>query len=142
MAKWRVPVEWTMCAVAEIEAPTLELAIDAANHLEDFPDNEETYVDDSYGVSEWQTEDEIRELYNDNQQDEAEESFFKFKRGNHVLYKGESQTVVGLCVREDTPAYELRPVDVGGHTYWFPIAEDELCRADNISGAGIQELFD
>ena len=121
MAKWRVPVEWTMFIVAEIEAPTLELAI---------------------GVSEWQTEDEIRELYNDNQQDEVEESFFKFKRGDHVLYKGESQTVVGLCVREDNPAYELRPVDVGGQTYWWPVAEDELCRADNISGAGIQELFD
>ena len=102
MAKWRVPVEWTMFIVAEIEAPTLELAI---------------------GVSEWQTEDEIRELYNDNQQDEAEESFFKFKRGDHVLFKGESQTV-------------------DGHNYWFPIAEDELRRADNISGAGIQELFD
>ena len=142
MAKWRVPVEWTVYAVAEIEAPTLELAIDAANHLRDFPDNEETYVDDSYGVSEWQTEDEIRELFNDNQQDEAEESFFKFKLGDHVLFKGESQTVVGLYVREDNPAYELRPVDVGGHTYWFPIAEDELCRADNISGAGIQALFD
>ena len=93
MAKWRVPVEWTMCAVAEIEAHT-------------------------------------------------EESFFKFKRGDHVLYKGESQTVVGLCVREDNPAYELRPVDVGGQTYWWPIAEDKLRRTDNISGAGIQELFD
>ena len=142
MAKWRVPVEWTMYAVAEVEAPTLELAIDVANNLEDFPDNEETYLDNSYGVQEWLTTDEIRELYNDNQQDEAEESFFKFKVGDHVLYKGESQTVVGLCVREDNPAYELRPVDVGGRTYWWAIAEDELRRADNISSAGIQELFD
>ena len=142
MAKWRVPVEWTMYAVAEVEAPTLELAIDAANNLEDFPDNEETYLDNSYGVQEWRTTDEIRELYNDNRQDEAEESFFKFKVGDHVLYKGESQTVVGLCVREDNPAYELRPVDVGGRTYWWAIAEDELRRTDNISSAGIQELFD
>lgn len=142
MAKWRVPVEWTMCAAAEIEAPTLELAIDAANHLEDFPDSERTYLDDSYGVPDWQTADEIRELYNDNRQDEAEESFFKFKVGDHVLYKGESQTVVGLCVREDNPAYKLRPVDIGGRTYWWAIAEDELRRADNISSAGIQELFD
>lgn len=142
MAKWRVPVEWTMYAVAEVEAPTLELAIDAANNLDDFPDNEETYLDNSYGVQEWRTTDEIRELYNDNRQDEAEESFFKFKVGDHVLYKGESQTVVGLCVREDNPAYELRPVDIGGRTYWWAIAEDELRRADNISSAGIQELFD
>ena len=52
MAKWRVPVEWTMCAVAEIEAPTLELAIDAANHLEDFPDNEETYVKSGIQINE------------------------------------------------------------------------------------------
>lgn len=142
MAKWRVPVEWTMYAVAEVEAPTLELAIDAANNLDDFPDNEETYLDNSYGVQEWRTTDEIRELYNDNRQDEAEESFFKFKVGDHVLYKGESQTVVGLCVREDNPAYELRPVDIGGRTYWWAIEEDELRRADNISSAGIQELFD
>lgn len=142
MAKWRVPVEWTMYAVAEVEAPTLELAIDAANNLEDFPDNEETYLDNSYGVQEWRTADEIRELYNDNRQDEAEESFFKFKVGDHVLYKGESQTVIGLCVREDKPAYELRPVDIGGRTYWWAIAEDELRRTDNISSAGIQELFD
>ena len=142
MAKWRVPVEWTMYAVAEVEAPTLELAIDAANNLDDFPDNEETYLDNSYGVQEWRTTDEIRELYNDNRQDEAEESFFKFKVGDHVLYKDESQTVVGLCVREDNPAYELRPVDIGGKTYWWPIAEEELRRADNINSAGIQELFD
>ena len=142
MAKWRVPVEWTMYAVAEVEAPTLELAIDAANNLEDFPDNEETCLDNSYGVQEWRTTDEIRELYNDNQQDEAEESFFKFKVGDHVLYKGESQTVVGLCVRGDNPAYELRPVDIGRRTYWWPIAEDELRRTDNISSAGIQELFE
>lgn len=142
MAKWRVPVEWTMYAVAEVEAPTLELAIDAANNLADFPDNEETYLNNSYGVQEWRTTDEIRELYNDNRQDEAEESFFKFKVGDHVRYRGESQTVVGLCVREDNPAYELRPADVGGPTYWLPIAEDELRRTDNISGAGIQELFD
>lgn len=142
MAKWRVPVEWTMYAVAEVEAPTLELAIDAANYLEDFPDNEETYLDDSYSVQDWRTADEIRELYNDNQQDEAEESFFKFKVGDHVLYKGESQTVVWLYVREGKPAYKLRPVDVSRQSYWWPIAEDELRRTDNISSAGIQELFD
>ncbi len=137
----RIPVEWTMYAVAEVEAPTLDLAIDAANHLDDFPDIEQTYLDDSYGVQEWRTADEIRELYNDDRQDEPEESFFKFKVGDHVIYKNESQTVIGLCVREDKPEYDLRPVDVGGQTYWWSIAEDELSRIDSGNSAGIQELF-
>ena len=35
--KWRIPIECLMDAEIEIEAPTLDLAIDAARNTEEFP---------------------------------------------------------------------------------------------------------
>ena len=138
---WRIPVEWSFSAIAEVEAPTLEMAIDAADYLEDFPDNEE-YIDDSYGVPQWLSTDEIRDKYNDGQNDGSEESFFRFKKGDRVLYEGKPQIVIRLCVQNGMPEYELRPTDASKQIYWWPIAENKLRRIDSGNSAGIQELFE
>ena len=141
MAKWEIPVEWVMRATAVVEAPTLELAIDAAEQLEGFPDNGE-YEDDSYRVTSWLSQDDIRDDYNDGQQDEPEELFFKFKKGDRVLFDGELHTIRGLFYRDETPEYAIRPVNAGTPTCWMPIRENELRNPNSGNSAGIQELFD
>lgn len=70
MKKWKVPVTWEMAGFVEIEAPTLEKAIETVKsdpHIE-LPEGE--YVDSSFTVGMDGDVDIIRECYNDHQKDE------------------------------------------------------------------------
>lgn len=69
MKKWNIPVTWEMCGIVQIEANTLEEAMDVAI-TEDFDlplDGE--YVDGSFCLSN-EEEEIVRECFNDNQEDE------------------------------------------------------------------------
>ena len=102
-----------MSAEIEIEAPTLNLAIDAARNLDEFPEN----LDDERWIEVNCEEDEIRNEYNDGAQDENLHPFFKFDVGDKVFWRvvegcdwqvGEVQD---LCVRDSTPCYRIRGLD-------------------------------
>ena len=70
MKTWKIPVTWEVYGTVEVEANTLEEAIDIARDEEGalpLPD-ESDYVDGSWRVTEEDAE-AIRSLYNDNQQD-------------------------------------------------------------------------
>lgn len=70
MKTWRIPVSWEVCGMVEIEADTLDEAIDIAENDETIPlptDND--YVDGSWRVDETDTE-FIRCCYNDDQEDD------------------------------------------------------------------------
>jgi len=72
MKKWRIPVSWEMAGIVEVEADTLEEAIEIAEDERGeipLPDNGE------YVMASWRTEVEdveaCRDLYNDGQKDDA-----------------------------------------------------------------------
>ena len=65
MKKWVIPVTWQECGEVVVEAETLEDAMCAAMDA-DLPDGD--YVDGSFELS-TDDKDEIRELYNDGQED-------------------------------------------------------------------------
>lgn len=69
MKKWKVPVSWEMCGIAEIKADTLEEAMDIAQNSDEveIPDGE--YVDGSFCLSIYE-EDVIRKTYNKNMKDD------------------------------------------------------------------------
>ena len=69
-AKWKVPVSWEMCGVAEIEAETLEDAMEEVQyHPDEVPLPEDSaYVDGSFSLSMYEVE-EIRKIYNNNKKD-------------------------------------------------------------------------
>ena len=46
--KYKVLVEWTMCAVVEVEAPSLEEAISIADLADKLPEDLGEYMDGSY----------------------------------------------------------------------------------------------
>lgn len=81
--KWQIPVTWEMCGVVSIEADTLEEAIDRANNDDSIPLPLGSYVDSSFEVS-FDDPDCIRELYNNNQPDQA------------VLKNGNSNQIVNI----------------------------------------------
>lgn len=71
MKTWKIPVSWTVTAVAEIEADTLAEAINNAKYNKDVPLPEENY----YLEESWEVDDEcggeyIRNLYNNGQEDD------------------------------------------------------------------------
>ena len=71
MKTWKIPVVWQMMGTVTVEADTLEEAIEIAQDDEGvipIPDDG-TYLDGSWEVD-CSDEDCIRELYNDNQEDE------------------------------------------------------------------------
>ena len=112
--KWRIPIECLVSTEIEIEAPTLDLAIDAARNLDEFPEN----LDDEKWIEVSHEEDEIRNEYNDGAQDENLHPFFKFDVNDKVFWRvvegcdwqvGEIQE---LCVRDSTPCYRIR--ELGG----------------------------
>lgn len=68
MKKWTIPVSWEMCGTVEIEANTLEEALEMAwSDSVDIPKNG-SYIDAS-----WRVDDEdpeyVREWLNDGQED-------------------------------------------------------------------------
>ena len=74
MKKWKIPVTWEVCGYVYVDADTLEEAMETARDDEGvipLP-TESDYVDGSWSLSETD-ENFVRELYNDNQQDDKGE---------------------------------------------------------------------
>lgn len=70
MKKWNIPVTWEMCGIVQIEANTLEEAMEIVKNDVDVPlPFDKHYVDDSFDLSIVE-EEIVRECYNDNQEDE------------------------------------------------------------------------
>ena len=65
---WKIPVCWEMVGFVEIQAPTLDDAMDIARNDESIELPEGTYVDGSWALSIEDTEC-VRQCYNNNQQD-------------------------------------------------------------------------
>ena len=75
MKKWKIPVTWEVCGYVYVEADTLVEAMETARDDEGvipLPDDND-YVDGSWRLSETD-ENFVREMYNDNQQDEKGEN--------------------------------------------------------------------
>ena len=75
MKKWKIPVTWEVCGYVYVEADTLVEAMETARDDEGvipLP-TESDYVDGSWRLSETD-ENFVREMYNDNQQDEKGEN--------------------------------------------------------------------
>ena len=75
MKKWKIPVTWEVCGYVYVDADTLEEAMGTARDDEGvipLPDDND-YVDGSWRLSETD-ENFVREMYNDNQQDEKGEN--------------------------------------------------------------------
>ena len=72
MKTWKIPVSWEVCGVVEIQAPTLDRAIEIAKTDDTIklPDGE--YVCGSFDVT-VDDDDLIRNYYNQDQQDENDE---------------------------------------------------------------------
>ena len=71
MKKWKIPVTWEVCGYVYVDADTLVEAMETARDDEGvipLP-TESDYVDGSWRLSE-ADENFVREMYNDNQQDE------------------------------------------------------------------------
>ena len=73
MKTWKIPVSWEVCGVVEIQAPTLDQAIEIAKTDDTIklPDGE--YVCGSFDVT-VDDDDLIRNYYNQGQQDENSEN--------------------------------------------------------------------
>ena len=70
MTTWKIPVTWEVCGMVKIEAETLEEAMAIARDDDGvIPLPEGDYVDGSWRLTE-EDEELVRELYNNNQQDE------------------------------------------------------------------------
>lgn len=73
MKTWRIPVSWTVCAVAEVQADSLAEALRIVNDDDGgvpFPDDCE-YVDGSWEVY-MDDMDTLRSVYNNHQNDEKQ----------------------------------------------------------------------
>ena len=75
MKKWKIPVTWEVCGYVYVDADTLVEAMETARDDEGvFPlPTESDYVDGSWRLSETD-ENFVREMYNDNQQDDKGEN--------------------------------------------------------------------
>ena len=75
MKKWNIPVTWEVCGYVYVDADTLVEAMETARDDEGvipLP-TESDYVDGSWRLSETD-ENFVREMYNDNQQDDKGEN--------------------------------------------------------------------
>lgn len=75
MKKWKIPVTWGVCGYVYVDADTLVKAMETARDDEGvipLP-TESDYVDGSWRLSETD-ENFVREMYNDNQQDDKGEN--------------------------------------------------------------------
>ena len=75
MKKWKIPVTWEVCGCVYVDADTLVEAMEKARDDEGIIPlpTESDYVDGSWRLSE--TDDNfVREMYNDNQQDDKGEN--------------------------------------------------------------------
>ena len=75
MKRWKIPVTWEVCGYVYVDADTLVEAMETARDDEGvipLP-TESDYVDGSWRLSETD-ENFVREMYNDNQQDDKGEN--------------------------------------------------------------------
>ena len=75
MKKWKIPVTWEVCGYVYVDADTLVEAMETARDDEGvipLP-TESDYVDGSWRLSETD-ENFVREMYNDNQQEDKGEN--------------------------------------------------------------------
>ena len=75
MKRWKIPVTWEVCGYVYVDADTLVEAMETARDDEGIiplPDDND-YVDGSWRLSETD-ENFVREMYNDNQQDDKGEN--------------------------------------------------------------------
>ena len=73
LPEWEIPVTWEMCGKVKVRAATIEEAMEIAKDEEGvipLPDDGD-YVDGSWHLS-YEDAEEVRELYNSNQQDLAD----------------------------------------------------------------------
>lgn len=140
--KWRIPIECLVGAEIEIEAPTLDLAIDAARNLNEFPES----PDDERWIEVNCEKDEIRNEYNDGAQDENLHPFFKFDVGDKVFWRvvegcnwqrGEVQE---LCVRDSTPCYRIRELD-GRKISRYIVAQKNITKETPRAAANIASII-
>lgn len=75
MKKWKIPVTWEVCGYVYVDADTLVEAMETARDDEGIIPlpTESDYVDGSWRLSETD-ENFVREMYNDNQQDDRGEN--------------------------------------------------------------------
>jgi hypothetical protein len=75
MKKWKIPVTWEVCGYVYVDADTLVEAMETARDDEGIIPlpTESDYVDGSWRLSETD-ENFVREMYNDNQQDDKGEN--------------------------------------------------------------------
>ena len=73
LPEWTIPVTWEMCGKVKVRAATIEEAMEIAKDEEGvipLPDDGD-YVDSSWHLS-YEDPEEVRELFNSNQQDLAD----------------------------------------------------------------------
>lgn len=73
LPEWTIPVTWEMCGKVKVRAATIEEAMEIAKDEEGvipLPDDGD-YVDSSWQLT-YSDAEEVRELYNSNQQDLAD----------------------------------------------------------------------
>ena len=73
MKTWKIPVSWEVCGVVEIQAPTLDRAIEIAKTDDTIKLPYGEYVSGSFDVT-VDDDDLIRNYYNQGQQDENSEN--------------------------------------------------------------------
>ena len=73
MKTWKIPVVWQMMGTVTVEANTLEEAMFIAENDDSIPlPNNGDFLDGSWELD-CRDEDFVRELYNENQEDEEDE---------------------------------------------------------------------
>ena len=73
LPEWTIPVTWEMCGNVKVRAATMEEAMEIAKDEDGvipLPDDAD-YVDSSWHLT-YEDAEEVRELYNSNQQDLAD----------------------------------------------------------------------
>ena len=102
MKEWRIPVTWEECGIVKIEAKTLKEAMEIAyDEKGEIPlPSDGSYVDGSWTLTESDTE-IVRELYNDNQEDEFDFHHMDMEnaieKAKKLLAKNGVLIIVGLA---------------------------------------------
>lgn len=132
MALWNIPVRWECGGAVNVEAPTLEKAIELAQYAP-FPD--EDWSDDSVYVDDEASE-YIRKYDNDNQPDEkitSANEIYSLHEKVQVIATGEIAMVCGYRVESDgTVIYGCKIISDGSNEERFHVREykkKELRRA-------------
>lgn len=114
MAEWKIPVEWSVCAMFEVSAPTLKEAIEIAKDEKgEIPlPLESSYIDDSWAVSESNI-DFIRCLYNDNQPDDGEQEMINSFLGKYYYLSNFYPCAIeykGITYQNNEAAFQAQKV--------------------------------